>query len=416
MGRHLAVVGMERLIDQTVEYTRERKVFGRPMLDNQVIHFKLAEFRTEVELVRSLCYRACEEYLDGTDVTMLASMAKLKAGRMLRLVTDGCLQYWGGAGYLWEIADRAARSAIRGWPRSAAAPTRSCCRSFQAHGYAAASGEPLMGDVMTEFASKYETLLLRRERSRLHVTLNRPQVKNALNPTLIGELRTVFQNLRDRRDIKVVILRGAGGTFCAGADLKNMEQSFTEKPRLGEKDPIALNNREYGTFLEMVNTTPQVVVAAVEGYAIAGGFGLLCVSDVAICTEDAGFAMSETAIGIVPAQIAPFVAARIGVPQTRHLALTAARFKGPEALRLGIAHHLVKDSAALDAKLEEILKQIDRCAPLANALTKAVVMKVGSEPLSPCWTSPPTGSPRRGAALRPPRVCALSPRRDHRNG
>ena len=101
-GAISAVVGMERLIDQTVEYTRERKVFGRPLLDNQVIHFKLAELRTEVELVRSLCYRACEEYLDGTDVTMLASMAKLKAGRMMRLVTDGCLQYWGGAGYLWE--------------------------------------------------------------------------------------------------------------------------------------------------------------------------------------------------------------------------------------------------------------------------------------------------------------------------
>jgi citronellyl-CoA dehydrogenase len=101
-GAISAVVGMERLIDQTVEYTRERKVFGRPLLDNQVIHFKLAELRTEIELVRSLCYRACEEYLDGTDVTMLASMAKLKAGRMLRVVTDGCLQYWGGAGYLWE--------------------------------------------------------------------------------------------------------------------------------------------------------------------------------------------------------------------------------------------------------------------------------------------------------------------------
>lgn len=235
---------------------------------------------------------------------------------------------------------------------------------------------------MTELAETYQTLLLRRERSRLHVTLNRPEVKNALNPTLIGELGSVFQALRDRRDIKVVILRGAGGTFCAGADLKNMEQSISAAPKPGQKDPIAINNREYGTFLEMANTTPQVVVAAVEGYAIAGGFGLLCVSDVAICTEDAGFAMSETAIGIVPAQIAPFVAARIGVPQTRHLALTAARFTGPEALRLGIAHHLVKDSAALDARLEEILKQIDRCAPLANALTKAVVMKVGSEPLS----------------------------------
>ncbi|MFZ5779457.1 MAG: enoyl-CoA hydratase/isomerase family protein [Pseudomonadota bacterium] len=235
---------------------------------------------------------------------------------------------------------------------------------------------------MTDFAQRYETLLLRRERSRLHVTLNRPEVKNALNPTLIGELREVFRVLQERRDIKAVILRGAGGTFCAGADLKNMEKSFAEPPRPGEKDPIALNNREYGTFLEMVNAAPQVVIAAVEGYAIAGGFGLLCVSDVAICTEDAGFAMSETAIGIVPAQIAPFVAARIGVPQTRHLALTAARFKGPEALRLGIAHYLVKDSAALDAKLEEVLKQVDRCAPLANALTKAVVMKVGTEPLS----------------------------------
>ena len=235
---------------------------------------------------------------------------------------------------------------------------------------------------MAELDARYETLLLRRERARLHVTLNRPQVKNALNPTLIGELRSVFQNLRERQDIKAVILRGAGGTFCAGADLKNMEQSFNEKPRPGERDPIALNNREYGTFLEMVNTTPQVVVAAVEGYAIAGGFGLLCVSDVALCTEDAGFAMSETAIGIVPAQIAPFVAARIGVPQTRHLALTAARFRGPEAYRLGIVHYLVKDSAALDAKLEEVLRQIDRCAPFANAATKAVVMKVGAEPLS----------------------------------
>ena len=86
---------------------------------------------------------------------------------------------------------------------------------------------------MAELKDKYDTLLVRRERSRLHVTLNRPEVKNALNPTLIGELRSVFQALRDRRDIKVVILRGAGGTFCAGADLKNMEQSFAEAPKPG---------------------------------------------------------------------------------------------------------------------------------------------------------------------------------------
>ncbi len=119
-------------------------------------------------------------------------------------------------------------------------------------------------------------------------------------------------------------------------------------------------------------------MAAVEGYAIAGGFGLVCVSDVAICTEGAGFAMSETAIGIVPAQIAPFVAARIGVPQTRHLTLTAARFKGAEALRLGIAHYLVKDTAELDAKLEEVLKQIDNARRSPTRSPRQVVMRVGT--------------------------------------
>ena len=227
-----------------------------------------------------------------------------------------------------------------------------------------------------------EPVRVERDGPVITVILDRPDARNAVDGPTARALADAFREFDADEGASVAVLYGAAGTFCAGADLRNMEQSFSEKPRLGEKDPIALNNREYGTFLEMVNTTPQVVVAAVEGYAIAGGFGLLCVSDVAISTEDAGFAMSETAIGIVPAQIAPFVAARIGVPQTRHLALTAARFKGPEALRLGIVHHLVKDSAALDARLEEILKQIDRCAPLANTLTKAVVMKVGSEPLS----------------------------------
>ena len=94
--------GMEGVIDATIAYCKERTTFGQPLIDNQVIHFRMAEMRTEVEALRSLVYRACEEYLDGTDVTMLASMAKLKAGRLRREVSDSCLQYWGGAGYLWD--------------------------------------------------------------------------------------------------------------------------------------------------------------------------------------------------------------------------------------------------------------------------------------------------------------------------
>ena len=90
---------LDGVIDQTIAYTRERQTFGRPILDNQVVHFKLAELRTEIEALRSLVYRAAEEYVAGQDVTRLASMAKLKCGRLIRDVVDGCLQYWGGMGY-----------------------------------------------------------------------------------------------------------------------------------------------------------------------------------------------------------------------------------------------------------------------------------------------------------------------------
>lgn len=90
---------LDKLIDLTIEYCRERHTFGKPLLDNQVIHFRLAELRTEVEALRSLTYRAVEEYVGGKDVTRLASMAKLKCGRLVREVADSCLQYWGGMGF-----------------------------------------------------------------------------------------------------------------------------------------------------------------------------------------------------------------------------------------------------------------------------------------------------------------------------
>jgi citronellyl-CoA dehydrogenase len=96
------LTGLDRLIDQTIAYTRERQAFGKKILDNQVVHFRLAELRTEVEALRSLVYRATEAMVEGQDATRLASMAKLKAGRLSREVADSCLQYWGGQGYMWE--------------------------------------------------------------------------------------------------------------------------------------------------------------------------------------------------------------------------------------------------------------------------------------------------------------------------
>jgi citronellyl-CoA dehydrogenase len=98
-GAASSLRSLDHLIDITIDYTRERKAFGKSILDNQVVHFRLAELRTEVAALRALTYQAVEQYVSGKDVTKLASMAKLKCGRLSREVTDTCLQYWGGMGY-----------------------------------------------------------------------------------------------------------------------------------------------------------------------------------------------------------------------------------------------------------------------------------------------------------------------------
>lgn len=97
-----ALLALDKVVDDTIEYTQQREAFGRPLLHNQVIHFRMAELKTEIEALRSLTYRAVEEYVAGENVTMLASMAKLKAGRLTREVNDACLQYYGGMGFMNE--------------------------------------------------------------------------------------------------------------------------------------------------------------------------------------------------------------------------------------------------------------------------------------------------------------------------
>ena len=97
-----ALKSYENIIQETIEYTKQRETFGKPILDNQIVQFKLAELQTEVELLRALTYNAVEEYIDGKDVLTKASMVKLKSGRLGRELTDACLQFWGGLGFMWE--------------------------------------------------------------------------------------------------------------------------------------------------------------------------------------------------------------------------------------------------------------------------------------------------------------------------
>lgn len=224
------------------------------------------------------------------------------------------------------------------------------------------------------------TVLLRSDRGVLHVSLNRPEARNAMNDQLVSELMAVFEHLKTRSDVRAVVLRGVGGNFCAGGDIKDFAR-IRQQPVLPGTDPIAAFNRRFGTLLEIVNAASQATVAVAEGAVLGGGFGLACVADVTIAHAAASFGMPETGLGVLPAQIAPFVVERIGLSQARRLGVCGARFDGAEAVRLGLAHFVEADTAAVDGRLAQVLKQILRCSPLANADTKRIMLAVGKQPL-----------------------------------
>lgn len=225
-----------------------------------------------------------------------------------------------------------------------------------------------------------DTLLLREDGPFLHVTLNRPESRNAMSLTMVNELMALFSAIADNSAIRAVILRGAGGHFCAGGDIKDMAGARA-KVASGDNNAFYDFNRRFGEMLTAANQLPQVLVTVSEGAVLGGGFGLACISDVALATEDAQFGLPETGLGIIPAQIAPFVVQRIGLTQGRRLMLTGARFNGAEAARLGLIHEAVS-AAELDERLAVTLKQIRRCAPLANRATKQLVLSVGEQPLA----------------------------------
>lgn len=208
----------------------------------------------------------------------------------------------------------------------------------------------------------------------LHLTLDRPEVRNAMSFQMVDELERVFDALEDRRDIRAIVIRGAGGHFCAGGDVKDMAGVRGAKPGPDGKDPMAVANRRFGTMLQRLDAAPQAVIAITEGAVMGGGFGLCCISDVAIAVHGSRFRLPETGLGITPAQIAPFIVRRIGLTQARLLAVTGRELDPERAVQLGLVHYAVADEAQAQQVLAELLADIRRAAPGANALTKRLVI------------------------------------------
>ena len=232
-------------------------------------------------------------------------------------------------------------------------------------------------------APECETLLLETKNSVLHLTLNRSKARNAMSLKMVHEMNAVCEWLEEDSGVRAVVVRGAGGHFCAGGDIKDMAQAraLAMSGDASDKDPYFDLNRVFGKVIQRVEHLPQVVIAVLEGAVLGGGFGLASVCDIGIVHQDAKLGMPETTLGLIPAQIAPFVVRRIGLTQARRLALLGNKISGLEAVKLGIAHHCFQNEDELDHLLASTLKALRNCAPGANAKTKALILSVGMHSL-----------------------------------
>ncbi len=217
---------------------------------------------------------------------------------------------------------------------------------------------------------QYESVGVEQRGPILHVTLNRPDVRNAFNPPMIAELTAVFSQVEAGGDVRAVVLSGAGESFCAGADLSWMRDmaAYTREENVADAVRLA-------EMLEAVEGCDVPVVARVHGAALGGGAGLVAACDVVVAVSDTIFGFTEARLGIAPAVIAPFVLRKIGPGHARALFVTGERFNAGRAERIGLVHRLA-DRAGLDVAIDVALESILSCGPAAVRACKELVAEV----------------------------------------
>lgn len=216
----------------------------------------------------------------------------------------------------------------------------------------------------------YETLKVQLDsRGVFTVTINRPEIRNAFNDVLIRELTQVFEGEAIKPEVRVIVLRGEGGVFCAGGDLNWMRRSVELDYNDNLKETLKLSR-----MFALLNECPKPIIGRIQGAAIGGGVGLVSICDIAVATKTTQFSLSEVRLGIVPACIGPFVVAKIGASHARGLFVSAERFTGEKAHEIGLVHKTVEDDAALDPEIERLLENMLQCGPNAMATAKRLVL------------------------------------------
>ncbi|HET6969483.1 MAG TPA: enoyl-CoA hydratase-related protein [Phenylobacterium sp.] len=200
------------------------------------------------------------------------------------------------------------------------------------------------------------------------VIMNRPARKNAFNADLISALEEAFRTLQGAEGVRVVFLRGAGGSFSAGADLDWMREAADRTEADNRADAM-----ELAKMLKALHDLPALTVALVEGGAFGGGSGLVAACDLAIATQNTSFAFSEARLGLIAATISPYVIQAIGPRAARTLFATARTFDAGYAEKIGLVSEVVADAAALEAAAHQIARDIVACGPVAVAESKRLV-------------------------------------------
>ena len=208
------------------------------------------------------------------------------------------------------------------------------------------------------------------------VTLNRPDVHNAFDETLIAELTQALEALDAAPRVRAVVLLGAGPSFCAGADLKWMKRmaGYAYEQNLADARALA-------RLLRTLAGLAKPTIARVHGAALGGGVGLIACCDIAVAAQEATFALSEARLGLIPATIGPYVIEAMGARHARRFMLTAERFDAAEAYRVGLVHDLTASVSELDGRINELLGALLLAGPQAQKAVKALVRTVAQRPI-----------------------------------
>ena len=236
--------------------------------------------------------------------------------------------------------------------------------------------DPLVENVISPDVSEAPVHIEATPDGVVSVTINRAHRKNAFDAPTIAALAEAFETLQGAEGVRIVFLRGSGGSFSAGADLDWMRIAADWSEADNRDDAMGL-----AKMLKALNDVPALTVALVEGSAFGGGAGLVAVCDIAIATADARFAFSEVKLGLTPATISPYVVAAIGPRIAKGLFATGQMFDADYARTIGLVQEVVADAPALDAAKARLADGIMACAPGAVAAVKQLVVDVWAKPI-----------------------------------